>query len=59
MNLKPGEPPALVRKAPGKPLEVLGLITSETHYEAQWNFYGSALRTVGEAFPNAPFVLDT
>ncbi|MCK2055303.1 hypothetical protein [Methylobacterium sp. 37f] len=58
-NLKPGEPPALVRKPPGRPLEVLALIASETHYEARWDFYGEALRAVADAFPSAPFVLDT
>lgn len=32
VTLKPGEPPALVRKVKGQPLEVLALIATKTHY---------------------------
>ncbi|WP_210346789.1 hypothetical protein, partial [Methylobacterium ajmalii] len=46
VTLKPGQPPALVRRAPGWRLEVLALIIEETHYEARWDFYGVLTRAV-------------
>ena len=46
VTLKPGAPPALVRRVPGKRLEVLAVIAEETHYEARWDFYGILTRAV-------------
>lgn len=59
VTLRPGEPPALVRKRPGQPLEVLAVIPHETRYEARWDFYGTAARAAEDAWPNSFAVFDT
>ncbi|MET7245595.1 hypothetical protein ABZT49_19790 [Methylobacterium sp. EM32] len=46
VTLKPGQPPALVRRLTGTRLEVLAVIADETHYEAKWDFYGFLTRAV-------------
>lgn len=55
VTLRPGEPPALVRKRPGMRMEVLAVIASETRYEATWDFYGTATNAIEEAWPQAGF----
>jgi len=52
--LKPGEPPALIRKQPGRPMEVLALIVEEVRFDAPtFDFYGLATGGALDAFPQA------
>ncbi|GJD46554.1 hypothetical protein AFCDBAGC_4436 [Methylobacterium cerastii] len=58
VTLKPGEPPALVRKRPGQPLEVLALIVNEVSFQPQTLDFdglatGGALDAFGPTFEQA------
>lgn len=58
VTLKPGKPPALVRRKKGQPLKVLVLIVEEVSFEAErFDFYGlatgPALDAFGPAFTDA------
>lgn len=54
VTLKTGKPPALVRRRPGQPMEVLALIVEEVSFEAErFDFYGLATGGAVAAFPQA------
>lgn len=55
VTLRPGEPPVLIRHVPGQRVEILASIIEEAHYEARLDFYGTALRAVEQAWPQASF----
>ena len=54
VTLRPGEPPALVRNAPGKRIEVLAVIARETHYRPdQLPLYDLVEQAVEQRFEDA------
>lgn len=53
INLRDGQPPALVRREPGKRMEVLALIVKEIDYAPRFDFYGIVTDAIEREWPKS------
>lgn len=53
VNLRPDQPPMLIRREPGKPMEVLAIIVREIDYAPRFDFYGIVESAIQKEWPRS------
>lgn len=53
VNLRPDQPPMLIRREPGKAMEVLAIIVKEIDYAPRFDFYGIVESAIQREWPRS------
>lgn len=53
VNLRPDQPPMLIRREPGKQMEVLAIIVREIDYAPRFDFYGIVESAIQKEWPRS------